>query len=126
MRTKYFVFAAASLAALAGFGAYRAADKDVKDIESIMDAAHSKKEEPNLLQRVLSGKAEKADQQKLLSLYQDLGKNKPPKGSLADWKRRTDALVSAAKEIVDGKPDGITALKKAANCKACHEAHQDE
>jgi hypothetical protein len=128
--TRYFVLAAATLAAVAGFGGYQAADKDkekdIPEIEDIMEAAHNEKEDPNLLGRVLSGKATKEEQKKLLGLYTDLGKNKPPKGSAADWKKRTDALVAATKDVLAGKPDAAVALKKAASCKACHEAHKGE
>jgi hypothetical protein len=127
--TTYFLLAVATLTVMARFGVSWAADKpdkDVKDIEDIMNAAHNEKEDPNLLGRVLSGKATKEEKQKLLSLYMDLGKNKPPKGSAEDWKKRTDALVAATKDFIADKPDAAAALKKAAFCKACHLAHKDD
>ncbi len=125
MRTmKYFVLAAVAVGALAGLGVYRAADGDVKDIEAIMDAAHKGK--PSLYAQVKDGKASKDQQKELLALYKDLGKNKPPKGSEAEWKKRTDALVTAAEGVVAGKPGATAALAKAANCKACHEQFKPE
>jgi hypothetical protein len=125
MRTmKYFVLAAVAVGALAGLGVYRAADGEVKDIEMIMDAAHKGK--PNLVTQVAEGKASKDQQKELLALYIDLGKNKPPKGSAADWKKRTDALVAATKGVIDAKPNAGNALKAAAKCMSCHEAHKAE
>jgi hypothetical protein len=121
--TKYFLLAA--VAALAGLSVYRAADGDVKDIETIMEKAHTPKDS-SLFKSVITGKADKEQKQELLALYTDLGKNKPPKGSAAEWKTRTDALVTAAKAVVADKPDATKALLKAANCKACHEAHKGE
>ena len=44
--------------------------------------------------------------------------NTPKKGDAADWKTKTEALLTAAKGT-----DGA-ALLKAANCKACHDAHK--
>jgi hypothetical protein len=118
---KYFLLFA--VAALAGVCAYAAAD-DVKDIETIMDKAHKGK--PSLYKQVVTGKADKEQKEELLSLYTDLGKNKPPKGTEADWKKRTDAIVTAAKAVVADKPDSLKALAAAVNCKACHEAHKGE
>jgi hypothetical protein len=120
--TKYFLLAA--VAALGGLGVYRAADADVKDIETIMEKAH--KGNPSLLKQVVTGKADKDEKKELLALYTDLGKNKPPKGSEADWKKRTDALVAAAKAAVEDKPNATKTLAAAANCKSCHQAHKPD
>jgi hypothetical protein len=125
MRTfKFFVLTALAAGALGGLGVYRAADSDVKDIETIMDKAHKGK--PSLLKSVVEGKASKEDQKELLSLYTDLGKNKPPKGSEEDWKKRTGAMVVAAKDVVAGKEGATKTLAKAVNCKACHELHKGD
>ncbi len=121
--TKFFVLAAAvAVGAVAGLGAYRA--DDVKDIETIMDKAH--KGDPSLYKQVVTGKASKDDQKLLLALYTDLGKNKPPKGTESDWKKKCDALVAAAKDVVADKPNATKALAAAANCKACHSVHKPD
>jgi hypothetical protein len=126
MRTmKYYLLAGVAVGALAGLGVYRAADAEVKDIETIMDKAH-KPQQSSLYKQVVAGKASKEQQKELLALYTDLGKNKPPKGSAAEWKKRTDALVAATKDVIDGKPDATKALAKAASCSKCHEAHKGE
>ncbi len=62
----------------------------------------------------------------MLAYYQDLAKNKPEKGELSDWKKRTDAMVKAAQDVVDGKPGATQELGKATNCKACHQLHKGD
>ena len=111
-----------AFAGLTVFGA--AADKPKYDIETIMDKAHD--EDNGILQKVVGGKASADEKKTLLELYTELGKNKPPKGDAKSWKTKTSALVAAAKEVNDGKEKGIPDLKKAANCKACHEVHKKD
>lgn len=77
-----------------------------------------------LCKKVQDGKASDEEQKKLLAMFQDLSKNKPPKGDEAGWKKKTAALVEAAQAVVDKKPDGVAMLKAAANCAACHSAHK--
>ena len=50
----------------------------------------------------------------IAGLYEDLGKNKPPKGDEAEWKKKCEALVKAVK---DGDKD---AFKTAVGCGGCH------
>jgi hypothetical protein len=121
---KYFVLASLAVAAVAGLASYRAAEDKALDIETIMEKAHKGK--PSLFKTVSGGSATKEQKEELLKLYSDLGKNKPPKGSEQDWKKRTDNLVAAAKDVVADKPDALAGLKKAANCMACHEVHKGD
>ena len=82
-----------------------------------MGEAHSG-EANSLRAKVLSGKGTAEDAKKLLALYEDLGKNDPPKGEKAAWKKKCDAIVVAAMKVV-GAPDdkaSLTALTKATNC----------
>jgi hypothetical protein len=90
-------------------------------IEDVMDQAHGKK---GILKKVASGKAEKADKEKLVELYVALGQNKPPKGSPESWKSLTEALVFASKSVAKGEDAGVGALKKASNCMGCHRVHK--
>jgi len=113
------------VAAFAGMTVFGAADDKPKfEIEKIMEKAHDK--DDGILKKVFDGKATDAEKKELLELYVDLGKNKPPKGDAKSWKEKTGALVSAAKEVVAGKDDSIKGLKKAANCKACHDIHKGD
>lgn len=94
--------------------AAQAADKPKHSIKEVMKIAHK----GGLMKKVADGNASDEEKKQLVELYESLAANKPPKGDDADWKMRTDALLTAAK-AADGK-----ALQKAANCKACHEAHK--
>src|SRR5262245_46518049 len=104
-----------------------AEDKPKNDISAVMDMAHKGKEN-SLRSKVASNKAEKADAEKLLALYEDLAQNKPPKGDEASWKTKTGALVAAAKKLVaDPKSKAAgTELNKASNCMACHDVHKGD
>jgi hypothetical protein len=125
MRTvKYFVLASLTLGVLGGLATYQAADSDKPKytIEEIMGKAHEGKN--SLLKKVVGGKANADQKKELLSLYEDLAKNKPEKGSQDDWKKRTTVMVGAAKEVVANKPDAGKKLAKAVNCKGCHSLHK--
>jgi hypothetical protein len=90
---------------------------------SIKDAMKEHKK-GGLKDKVLEGKASDEEKKKLVDIYTQMAKNKPPKGADDSWKKLNDALIKASKEIVDGKPNGIEDLKKAVNCGACHSAHK--
>lgn len=128
MRTmKYFLMAVMTMGLAAGLGVFRAAEeaKPKYDIEEIMEKAH-KPSKKSLLVQVKSGKATAGQKKQLLELYEELAKNKPEKGNLKDWQRRTGVLVAAAKGVVEGKPGARKALAKAAACGACHKAHKGD
>jgi hypothetical protein len=98
------------------------ADDKELTIKEIMEKGHKGK--PPLCGKVASGKASKEEKQQLLDLYTALAKAKPGKGDADSWKSKTDALVSAAKACVADEKGGPDSLKKAVNCKACHEVHK--
>jgi hypothetical protein len=119
-----FAVAALLAVAFAGMTVLGAADDKPKyEIETIMEKAHEK--DKGLYHKVVAGKASDAEKKELLELYIDLGKNKPEKGSKESWKEKTGAMVTAAKEVVAGKAEGVAHLKKAVNCKACHDVHKE-
>jgi hypothetical protein len=93
------------------------------EISEVMQKAHKK---GGLLFKVAAGKGDKEDAEKLLDLYTELAKNKPPKGDPKSWKRFTDGLVAAAKVAVKGGADSGKQLRKAANCMGCHSAHKGD
>src|SRR5581483_6887309 len=117
-------FGVAALAvAVAGLTVFAAAEEKPKyDIETIMKKAHAK--DTGIYRKVVAGKASDAEKKDLVELYTELGKNKPPKGDDKSWKEKTEALVSAAKEVADGKDGGVKSLQKAANCMSCHKVHK--
>src|SRR5262245_1688293 len=90
-----------------------------KKISEIMEEAHTP-DEDSLRAMVLAGKAKAEGAKKLLALYQDLGKNNPPMGSKEAWKKRTDAIVAAARKVAEAPDDkaALAALTRATNCGA--------
>jgi hypothetical protein len=120
MRTaKYFVLALLCLG-LVGLSLYSAADDPKFKIKDVMKEAMK----GGLCKKVADGAANKEEKEKLVALFTALGMNKPPKNDDADWKDRTKALLDAAKACAKDDKDGPAALKKAANCKACHDNHK--
>lgn len=120
---KYLTMAVAFLATLSLIGALSQARTEDDTIKKVMKAAMKK---GGLCGKVAKGEATDAQKKELLDLFEAMAKATPPKGEAADWKTRTEKLVKAAQACVDGKDDGTTQLKSAANCKACHEAHKGE
>jgi hypothetical protein len=92
-----------------------------KDIKEVM-ALHKGKE--SFLANVLAGKGSEDDLKKLVSAYEFIATQKPPKGDEAGWKTLTAALVTAAKDAAAKKEGALDKLKAATNCKACHDAHR--
>jgi hypothetical protein len=96
---------------------------DEVPIKEVMKKAHTPPGKA-LKDRVASGKANDDEKKMLVELYEALGKNKPPKGDEEEWKKRTDALVKAAKAAAEGSKDAGKELAKASQCGACHKAHR--
>jgi len=95
-------------------------DKPKFTIKEAMKA-HAKEK---LHTKVIEGKASDEEKDKLVALYEALGKNKPPKGDADSWKTLTDELVAAAKDAKEGKEGAGDRLKKAVDCGACHKVHK--
>lgn len=107
--------------ALVGEAASLGDDSKVS-INDIMKQAHSK---DGLRGKMISGKASKDEQQQLLDLYIALGKNKPPKGDAASWKKRTDAIVKATQDFMKD-PKAKARFGNVTRCKDCHDQHKGE
>lgn len=125
MRTTRFFLLAILILALVGpstFQARQDTSKAKPTIKDVMKEAHK----DGLLKKVVSGKADKGEQEKLLELYKALAESKPPKGEAKDWKEKTDAILKATKDLIGGEKAAAKELIKATNCKACHEAHKGE
>jgi hypothetical protein len=74
--------------------------------------------------KIIDGSASADEKKKMVEMYTELAKNKPPKGEADNWKKLTDALVKATKDVESGKDGAVDEYKKATNCKACHENHK--
>jgi hypothetical protein len=107
----------------------RKADGKTEDntIAEIMLKAHQpgRSARRALDQRVIDGRSSEEEKKKLLGLYEALARSKPPKGSEKDWKKRTEAIVEAARAVVKGEEGAAKKLSKALDCKACHERHRE-
>lgn len=77
-----------------------------------------------LCKKVASGEASSDEKKQLLELFTNMCKEAPAHGDVASWKEKAGALVTAAQSVVDGKEEGVAQLKKAANCKSCHDVHK--
>ncbi|MGE3805796.1 MAG: hypothetical protein AB7K24_14065 [Gemmataceae bacterium] len=97
--------------------AYAQDDIEIKDV--MKEAMKG-----GLCKKVATGKADKAEKEKLLKLFQAMAKQKPPKGDAESWKAKTGALVAAAQAAVKDDKDAGKKLQAAANCAACHKVHK--
>lgn len=79
-----------------------------------------------LAKTVTAGQATKEQKQQLLDLVEALPQNKPPRGTDESWQQKTEALIAAAKGVVDGDAGAADKLKKASNCAACHREHKTQ
>lgn len=112
------------LAVLAGLGfAVNGDDKPKFTTKQVMAKANGKGKN-SLANKVIGGKASDAEKKQLVELFEAMSANKPPMGSEESWKKLNDELVGAAKDAEAGKEGAGDRLKKANNCKVCHEAHK--
>ena len=95
-------------------------EEKVVSIKAVMRAAMTS----GLCKKVAKGNADEDEQEKLVKLLETLSEAKPPKGSLDQWKKRTQNLLNAAKDVIAEKKDANKTLKKSANCAACHKKHK--
>jgi cytochrome c553 len=128
-KVRLFLLVPLTACLLAGLNLFQAADdaKPKYSIEEIMEKAHKKRGDmPSLFKQVVGEKANDAQKKELLEYYVELEKNKPEKGDLGAWKKRTKAIVKAAKDVVNGKDGATKELAKATNCSKCHELHKED
>ncbi len=77
-----------------------------------------------LLAKVSKGTATDEEKKSFMAYLKSLAKNSPKKGEAESWKVKTAALIKAGEAVVKGDEGGGAALKKAANCAACHKLHK--
>jgi hypothetical protein len=123
-KTRLWSVALLALALLATLGLGAGEEKPKYTIEEVMKKAHSGK--TNLPKKLMLGQISDTEKTKLIEYYDALGKNKPPKGSEDDWKKRTGTLLTAAKAAIDGGDAEKKAFRKAVDCKSCHDLHKAE
>jgi hypothetical protein len=85
--------------------------------KEVMKDAHKS----GLWKKVADGKGTKEEKEKLVSLYESLPKDTPPRGDKKAWKEKTEAMRNAAKESVTDEKAGGAKLLKLVKCQTCHE-----
>ncbi|MFN3486172.1 MAG: hypothetical protein ACK44W_11915 [Planctomycetota bacterium] len=99
------------------------ASKDDKP-KTIKDVMLLHKGKDSFLNHILAGKGTDEDHRKLVVYYEVMAALKPPQGDEKSWKEKTEALLSAARDVAARKSGAIERLKKASDCKSCHGPHK--
>jgi surface antigen len=98
-----------------GLGVQGAGEKEIT-IKLVMQKAMK----GGLCGKVAKGEASEEEKKQLIEYFTGLTKTTPPKGDEKAWKEKTKALLDAAKGT------DAAALKKAANCQACHDVFREK
>jgi hypothetical protein len=113
------------LTAVMGFLLSTRADDDPKyTVQVIMKVVF--KGEDSVHKRILKGSATKEDLAKLVEYISVLPQNDPPQGDPDGWKKKTTALLIAARALQAGENDALAQYAKAANCQACHSVYRPD
>lgn len=82
------------------------------------------KPEDAISKKASKGEASDAELAELLKCVEAIAAAKPPQGAATSWEAKTGALVAAVKKVQAKDASGASELKKALNCKACHDVHK--
>ncbi|MCY2980407.1 MAG: hypothetical protein NTU79_17210 [Planctomycetota bacterium] len=104
---------------LLGFSHANSFNAEKKTIKEVMKAGLAGN--TSLLNKVLGGDASAEEKMKLLDLYIDLVENDAPKGDETEWKMMAGMAMLTAAKVVAGREGAIDELKKASDCKSCHD-----
>jgi|GEM_PF-799088 hypothetical protein len=104
---------------LLGFSHANSFNAEKKTIKEVMKAGNAGN--TSLLKKVLGGDASAEEKMKLLDLYIDLVENDAPKGDETEWKMMAGMAMLTAAKVVAGREGAIDELKKATDCKSCHD-----
>jgi predicted RNase H-related nuclease YkuK (DUF458 family) len=97
----------------------------MEEIMKVGFKSDKRKGTKSLLDRITEGTATKKESKQFMAMLLDLESHHVEKGTQEDYVGKTDALVYAMAGVLAQKDGSVDALKKAANCKACHEAHRE-
>ena len=122
---KHVTSAVLILTVVMGFLISARADDDPKySVQAIMKAVF--KGEDSVNKRILKGNATKEDLDKLVEYVSALPQNDPPQGDPDGWKKKTTALLTAAKALQAGGNEALAQYTKAVNCQACHSVYRPD
>lgn len=111
--------------ALAVFGSATVVASEV--IEDAMKKYHkAPKGQDPVCKVVANGQGSTEQIAELLTAYQAMCKENPPRGEKADWVKKCQAVIASLKKIQAGDAAGAEEFKKASNCKACHSEHKPD
>lgn len=82
------------------------------------------KGDDSLLKKLIGGSATDEEKETFVAYCESLCQLEPSEGDAESWKKKTTALLTAARDAANGKADAAPTLEKAANCKACHSIHK--
>ena len=117
------IFAAAGLTGSLTYSAFAQADKTVTTKQVMKDHF---KGDTSEIKKATKGELSKEQVAALLAAVKNLPGNKPSKGEEASWKEKSGALIAALEKLEKGDAGAGDAVKTAANCKACHDAHKSK
>ena len=117
------VFAAVFVALNVGF-AWNNDDDDKPKYTNKQVMAKVFKGPKALKTKITKGTATEKEKKEALAYLEAMAKNKPKKGDAESWKKKTEALIKACKDVVAGKEGAVKAFNAAANCKSCHNLHK--
>lgn len=116
---------AAAIALAATTGILHAENNPPKyTVQEIMKAVF--KGEDSVSKKVSSSKGTKGDYGKLVEYLSALPLNDPLQGDPAGWKKKTTALLEAAKALQQNKPGALAQYNQTVNCQACHSVYRPE
>ena len=100
------------------------ADENHEIIEKAMKEGFKGDDSP--LAKVLDGAASKEETAALAKLVQTMKGTRAPKGEQAAFEEKVTEMVAAMNAVAGGDTGekALARLDKAANCKACHDAHR--
>lgn len=125
MRTVKYIVPAAFLLGLAGALAnIRAAEFDESRRVVVAAMRRVFRGPDALIEKAAAGEAGETEKQKLLKVLTGMAAVPCAHGDAASWKAKTEALVAAAQDLVEGKEGARERLRAASACKACHLAHR--
>ena len=101
-------------------------DDDHKTIEKVMKEGLKGDDSP--FGKIKAGTATAEDYSTLYELARTLRGTTAPKGEQAGYDEKVAAFIKAAgaAHYADAAPEFVSALKEAANCKACHSDHKPD
>lgn len=110
---------------LASMSVVRSDEKQPKyTVQEIMKAVF--KGEDSVHKRIINGKGQAGDYDKLIDYLSSLPLNDPPQGDPDAWKKKASDVLAAAEALKENKSDALAHYRQAVDCQACHKIYRPE